>query len=60
MSHVWITPGCESDWGVFSGANPAIKVRGLDTSAPAEPGCGTGETMAGPLAFDDPGDGPSI
>ena len=60
MSHVWIAPGCESDWGVFSGANPAIKVRGLDTSAPAEPGCGTGETMAGSLAFDDPGDGPSI
>ena len=60
MSHVWITPGCESDWGVFSGANPAITVRGLDTSAPTETGCGTGETMAGALAFDESGDGPSI
>ena len=38
MSHVWITPGCESDWGVFSGANPALKVRGLDTTGPVPTG----------------------
>jgi hypothetical protein len=60
MSHVWITPGCESNWGVFSGANPALKVRGLDTTGPVPTGCGTGRTMADPLAFDDSGDGPSL
>ena len=60
MSHVWITPGCESDWGVFSGANPTLTVRGLDTSAPTPTGCGSGETMADDLAFEDAGAGPSI
>ncbi len=24
MSHVWVVPGCESPWGVFSGANPLL------------------------------------
>lgn len=24
MSHVWVVPGCESPWGVFSGANPVL------------------------------------
>jgi hypothetical protein len=60
MSHVWITPGCESDWGVFSGANPTLKVRGLDTTGAMPRGCGTGKTMADQLAFDDSGDGPSL
>jgi hypothetical protein len=60
MSHVWITPGCESDWGVFSGANPQLKVRppGDTTSVPS--GCGTGLTMADDLAFDDGGNGPIV
>lgn len=60
MSHVWITPGCESDWGVFSGANPTITVRGLDTESAVPPGCGSGETMADPLDFDTSGDGPTV
>lgn len=24
MSHAWVVPGCESPWGVFSGANPLL------------------------------------
>jgi hypothetical protein len=60
MSHVWITPGCESDWGVFSGANPTLTVRPLGDTASVPPGCGTGVRMADDLAFDDPGDGPDV
>ena len=60
MSHVWITPGCESDWGVFSGANPTLQVRGLDTTGQVPTGCGTGQTMADALAFDGTGDGPAV
>ena len=60
MSHVWITPGCESDWGVFSGANPALKVRTPGDTAEVPAGCGTGLTMDDPLDFDDSGDGPSL
>jgi hypothetical protein len=60
MSHVWITPGCESDWGVFSGANPALSVRAPDDTTPVPTGCGTGKTMDDALAFDDDSDGPAI
>ncbi|MDD9370399.1 MAG: hypothetical protein PV358_09825 [Acidimicrobiales bacterium] len=60
MSHVWITPGCESDWGVFSGANPALTVRTPGDTAEVPTGCGSGLTMDDPLAFDDSGEGPSI
>jgi hypothetical protein len=24
MNHVWIVPGCESPWGMFSGASPLL------------------------------------
>jgi hypothetical protein len=24
MSHAWVVPGCESPWGVFSGATPLL------------------------------------
>ena len=60
MSHVWITPGCESDWGVFSGANPALKVRPPGDTTPQPPGCGTGLTMDDDLAFDDSDGGPTL
>ncbi|HET6954751.1 MAG TPA: hypothetical protein VFI47_30595 [Acidimicrobiales bacterium] len=60
MSHVWIVPGCESDWGVFSGANPSLKVRGLDTTGAQPTGCGTGKALADDLAFGDPGEGPEV
>ena len=25
MSHLWIVPGCESPWGLFSGASPTLE-----------------------------------
>jgi hypothetical protein len=55
MSHVWIVPGCESDWGVFSGANPALEIRGGGRWGA---GCGTGKTLDDPLAFETGGNGP--
>jgi hypothetical protein len=60
MSHVWITPGCESDGGVFSGANPALTVRTPGDTSEVPSGCGSGLTMDDALAFDDSGDGPSV
>jgi hypothetical protein len=60
MSHVWIVPGCESDWGVFSGANPALTVRGIDNSGTVPTGCGTGRSLDDHLAFDPGGDGPHL
>lgn len=41
MAHAWVVPGCESDWGVFSGANPRVKVLPLPDST-LGPGCGNG------------------
>jgi hypothetical protein len=60
MSHVWIAPGCESDWGVFSGANPQLTVRTPGDTSSVPPGCGTGKTMTDDLAFDTSGEGPEI
>ncbi|HEX8803792.1 MAG TPA: hypothetical protein VF743_06355 [Acidimicrobiales bacterium] len=60
MSHVWIVPGCESDWGVFSGANPELKVRGLDTTGEVPMGCGTGASIEDAPAFDPGGEGPHL
>jgi hypothetical protein len=60
MSHVWIVPGCESDWGVFSGANPSLPVRGLDTTGQQPTGCGSGKTLADDLDFEDAGRGPTV
>lgn len=43
MNHVWVVPGCESPWGMFSGANPLLD-RELGVASDAgdsEPGCGT-------------------
>ena len=60
MSHVWITPGCESDWGVFSGANPSLTVRPPGDTREVPRGCGTDKTMDDALDFDDSGDGPTV
>jgi hypothetical protein len=60
MSHVWIVPGCESDWGVFSGANPALTVQVPGSTAPVPTGCGTGLALDDRLAFDPGGDGPHL
>jgi hypothetical protein len=70
MSHTWVVPGCESDYGMFSGANPALVARGstatrdpFDTDENREPiptGCGSGLAVDDTLGMDDAGDGPSI
>jgi hypothetical protein len=68
MSHTWVVPGCESDWGLFSGANPAIVTRGasgddpleLDNTDPVPTGCGSGKSLDDPLDFDQEGRGPSL
>ena len=58
MSHVWVVPGCESDWGVFSGANPTLKVQAPGAAGPRVGGCGTGKSPSAPLAFETGGRGP--
>jgi hypothetical protein len=60
MSHVWIVPGCESKWGVFSGANPSLPVRGLDTTGQQPTGCGSGKALTDDLDFEDAGRGPTV
>lgn len=60
MNHVWVVPGCESDWGVFSGTNPALPMRGNETGEATEPGCGAGKAVDSEPDFDDPGDGPRL
>lgn len=61
MLHAWVVPGCESDWGVFSGANPKLKVQVPgSTGTNAKAGCGTGKSLTAPLAFDASGDGPQV
>jgi hypothetical protein len=39
MSHAWVVPGCESPWGVFSGANPILDTALADTSGEDGGGC---------------------
>jgi hypothetical protein len=54
-------PGCESDWGVFSEANPRLpilpgRVRPDAATAPPSPfdvGCNSGTTVTDPLGVDD-------
>lgn len=58
MLHVWLSPGCESDWGVFSGANPRLPY--IPDGASFDSGCNSGKTVADPLDLDDRGDGPVI
>jgi hypothetical protein len=55
MLHTWVVPGCESDWGLFSGANPRLKLPPSVVS-----GCSSGKTVSDPPDFDDAGDGPKI
>ena len=37
MAHAWVVPGCESPWGVFSGANPLLD-SAVTESAPTNDG----------------------
>jgi hypothetical protein len=59
MLHAWVVPGCESDWGVFSGTNPVLPSLPPGGS-PLTSGCNTGKTVADPLTMDEGGDGPQI
>jgi hypothetical protein len=58
MLHTWVVPGCESDWGMFSGANPRLPY--LPEGAIFASGCNTGESLADPLELDGRGDGPDV
>lgn len=69
MSHTWIVPGCESDWGMFSGANPSLPARSPDASNPfdldnyQEPvptGCGSGKALDDELDLDEGGHGRTL
>lgn len=70
MAHAWVVPGCESDWGVFSVANPRLPIlTGRDpdipgtAAGPPSPfavGCNSGTTVTDPLGADDAGDGPTV
>lgn len=58
MLHVWVAPGCESDWGMFSGANTRLPY--IPEGAPFASGCNSGKDLAGPLDLDDRGTGPDV
>ncbi|HEY8548188.1 MAG TPA: hypothetical protein VIL36_24185 [Acidimicrobiales bacterium] len=58
MLHAWVVPGCESDWGVFSSANPALPF--LPEGAEMAPGCNSGRSTTDRLQLDDRGSGPRI
>ena len=58
MLHTWVVPGCESDWGVFSGANPRLPY--LPEGAALTSGCNSGRSTTDRLQLDDRGSGPRI
>lgn len=39
MNHVWIVPGCESPWGMFSGASPLLEGQLTENSGKDGGGC---------------------
>lgn len=39
MNHVWIVPGCESPWGMFSGASPTLDRQLTEKSGTDGGGC---------------------
>jgi hypothetical protein len=58
MLHTWVVPGCESDWGIFSGANPRLPYR--PDGSPFSAGCNSGRSTTDRLRLDDRGSGPRI
>jgi hypothetical protein len=40
MSHAWVVPGCESPWGVFSGASPLLDPELFSSAGEKGAGCG--------------------
>jgi hypothetical protein len=39
MSHAWVVPGCESPWGMFSGATPVLDATLPQSSGQDDGGC---------------------
>lgn len=39
MNHVWIVPGCESPWGMFSGASPLLDKKIAEVSGKNDGAC---------------------
>lgn len=53
MNHVWIVPGCESPWGVFSAATPVLDGQLGGESASDGGGC-AGSGVRDRYGLDDP------
>lgn len=58
MLHTWVVPGCESDWGIFSGANPRLPY--LPDGVTLDRGCNSGRSATDGLDLDDRGSGPRL
>jgi hypothetical protein len=62
MSHAWVVPGCESPWGLFSGASPILDSQLSERSGTDGGGCAGSEARerydlapgAGPAPVDGP------
>jgi hypothetical protein len=39
MAHAWVVPGCESPWGVFSGASPLLERELAEASGTNDGAC---------------------
>lgn len=50
MMHTWVVPGCESDWGLFSNANPEVPF--IPAGTPFAAGCNSGKSTADRLELD--------
>jgi hypothetical protein len=46
MNHAWVVPGCESPWGVFSGASPILDGDLADDAGASGAGCAGSSTRA--------------
>jgi hypothetical protein len=46
MSHAWVVPGCESPWGLFSGANPILDSELARQSGKNDGGCSAAKARA--------------
>jgi hypothetical protein len=59
MSHAWVVPGCESPWGVFSGASPLLEGALPELSGTDDGACaGSSVRDRYDLRPGGPGDGP--
>ncbi len=45
MNHVWVVPGCESPWGLFSGASPTLEGSLTQASGTDGGGCAGSEVL---------------